>query len=142
MILLAVMLALAALMLTAAPALAKGNHNNAVNEERGEPPRQQAQEEKHFNNFGFFPSQCVGLCNFGFPEDNFVGFDNGCFDFNCGFENENVFFTPVNSCFDFNCGFEDEDDFGNCFCGENVGTASCNLHQILDLNTNQWIWVC
>ena len=123
MILLAVMLALAALMLTAAPALAKGN-NNAVNEERGETPRQQAQEENRLNNnFGFFPQQCVGLCDFGF-------------------ENENVFFSPVNSCFDFNCGFEDEDDFANCFCGGNFGTASCDLHQILDLNTNQWIWVC
>jgi hypothetical protein len=132
MMLLAVIAAVVALMLAASPAMAKGN---GAKEEKNETPRQQAQEENHFNhfnNFGFFPGQCVGLCNFGFEnefEPNFVGFDNGCWWNGC-FNNS----FPV-----FTSSFVDGN---NCFCDDDFfRPRSCTPHQILDLNTNEWIWV-
>jgi hypothetical protein len=99
----AVMVAM--IVVAAAPAMAKGN--NAVKEERGETPRQQANEENHFNNF--------------------VGFNslNGCFDFNCGLSNENGFFNT-----DFENG-----DFENCDFGfENCGFPFSSSFGLVDDN--------
>jgi exosome complex RNA-binding protein Rrp42 (RNase PH superfamily) len=122
MMLVAVIAAVAALMVAASPAMAKDNGGHAVKEERGESPRLQAAEEGHFFTPGFFPQQCVGLCDFGF--ENEVE-NNGCFAFNCGF--------PVFT------SFVDE----NCFCDDGFfRERSCDWHQTLDLNTNGWRWVC
>jgi hypothetical protein len=124
MMLVAVIAAVAALMMAASPAMAKDNGGHGVKEERGESPRLQAAEEGHFFTPGFFPQQCVGLCDFGFENE----FENGCFDFNCN--GVFPFFTP----------FVD----GNCFCDDGFfrERRSCDPHQTLDLNTNEWRWVC
>ena len=129
---LAVMLALTALMLAAAPAMAQGNNNNSVKEERGETPRQQAQEERNFNNFdrndGFvvFDNDFGDRDDFFDRNDNFIFCESGVFDDfgNCVFFPNN--FERFPGVFQ---GIDNEAESGNVSISANVVQTGNNSNQ-------------